>query len=187
LACHSPTGSHVGWRLMRIALLQSAHPFSRISVSRMSGSGYHSPNIIRMPNRYLKRSHPSTRGPMPSELAPAKLNHFEREARRCLSQTRPNNTTLMAVRMAPATMQMGVSAGKKSPLLSRVKAQAPPSSISPQNPVATAGSMPLDPVGSFRGKSGTGSRLKGDVYLCDSSAGCSVGMALATLIKGASV
>jgi hypothetical protein len=122
---------------------------------------------------------------MPSEIVdPAKLDHFER---RCLSQTRPNNTTLMAVRMAPATVQMGVSAGKKSPLLSRVKAQAPPSSMSPQNAVAAAGSMPLDPVGSFRGKSGTGSRLKGDVFLCDSSAGCSEGMALATLIKGASV
>ncbi|MEA3111769.1 MAG: hypothetical protein QOG58_1568 [Caballeronia sp.] len=122
---------------------------------------------------------------MPSEIVePTKLDHFER---RCLSQTRPNNTTLMAVRMAPATVQMGVSAGKKSPLLSRVKAQAPPSSMSPQNAVATAGSMPLDPVGSFRGKSGTGSRLKGDVFLCDSSAGCSEGMALATLIKGASV
>jgi hypothetical protein len=169
---------------MRIALLQSAHPFSRISVSRMSGSGYHSPNIIRMPSRYLKRSHPSTRGPMPSELvAPAKLNHFEREARRCLSQTRPNNTTLMAVRMAPATMQMGVSAGKKSPLLSRMKAHAPASSISPQNPVATAGSMPLDPVDSFRGRSGTGSRANGVLFFCGLSVGWSVGMAWATSIR----
>src|ERR1700709_1321890 len=113
---------------------------------------------------------------MPSEIVePTKLDHFER---RCLSQTRPNNTTLMAVRMAPATVQMGVSAGKKSPLLCRVKAQAPPSSMIPQNAVATAGSMPLDPVGSFRGKSGTGSRLKGDVFLCDSSAGGSEGRAL---------
>ncbi|MGX6998753.1 hypothetical protein [Caballeronia sp. KNU42] len=104
-------------------------------------------------------------------------DYLEREARWCLSQTRPNNTTLIAVRMAPATIQMGVSAGKKSPLLSRMKAQAPASSISPQNPVATAGSMPLDPVGSFRGKAGTGSRLNGAGFLCGLSAGCSSGMA----------
>lgn len=104
-------------------------------------------------------------------------DYLEREARWRLSQTRPNNTTLITVRMAPATIQMGVSAGKKSPLLSRMKAQAPASSISPQNPVATAGSMPLDPVGSFRGKAGTGSRLNGAEFLCGLSAGCSSGMA----------
>jgi hypothetical protein len=98
------------------------------------------------------------------------------EARRCLSQTRPNNATLIAVRMAPAIIQMGVSAGKKSPLLSRMKAQAPASSISPQNPVATAGSIPLDPLDSFRGKSGTGSRLNGAELLRGLSVGSSADM-----------
>lgn len=110
------------------------------------------------------------------------LAHFEREARLRLIQTRANNTTLIPVRTAPETMQIGVSAGKKSPLLSRAKAQAPASSISPQNPVATAGSMPLVPVGSVRGKSGKGSRLKGDASLCGFSAGSSAGMAEVTLI-----
>lgn len=77
--------------------------------------------------------------------------------------------------MAPATMQMGVSSGKKSALLSRMKAQAPASSISPQNPVATADSMPLDVVDSLRGKSGTGPRLNGAAFLSGLSAGGSEG------------
>lgn len=107
--------------------------------------------------------------------------HFDRDVRRCLIHTRPNNTTLIVVRIAPATAQIGVSAGKKSPLLSRAKAQAPASSINPQKPVATAGSMPLDPVGSLRGKSGTGSRLNGAAFSRDLLVGSSAGMTESTL------
>ena len=138
-------------------------------------SNPHGVTIRRWPRQPLR--------PASAPSIQAEHDHFERKARWCLSHTRLNNTTLIAVRMAPATMQMGVSAGKKSPLLSRMKAHAPASSISPQNPVATAGSMPLDPVDSFRGRSGTGSRANGVLFFCGLSVGWSVGMAWATSIR----
>lgn len=102
---------------------------------------------------------------------------FQCAARRCFSQTKANNTTLIDVRIIPATMQIGVRAGKKSPLLSRMKATVPASSISPQKPVATAGSSPLDPVGNLRGRSGTGSRRNGPRFSANSWSARSSGMA----------